>query len=207
MDKMEVQSEMSRTSQTISVRPGSVIEQTAPSMYGSTGIAAATPASVYAGGSVIYPAPSVYGGGSVYGDGSVYGGVTLMPMAPSYPATASNYAGSAYGASTVPTNRISWMSQSQAMGSHNSIIPVSNQSVTNYPMSPPSAISMGYAATGQPSNEELLAQIRLILSTADLMTVTRKSVREDLGKIFKVDLSGRKDYIHMCIDGILKGEL
>jgi chitin synthase len=58
-----------------------------------------------------------------------------------------------------------------------------------------------------PSDEEILAEIRHILSTADLMAVTKKSVREQLSTIFKVDLSMKKEFIHRCIDSVLKGEI
>jgi chitin synthase len=65
----------------------------------------------------------------------------------------------------------------------------------------------GMGGGGFPSDEEILMQIRHILSTSDLMSVTRKSVREELARVFGVDLSSRKDYIHACIDGVLRGEL
>jgi chitin synthase len=58
-----------------------------------------------------------------------------------------------------------------------------------------------------PSDEELLNEIRHILSTSDLMTITKKQVRQQLGSFFGVDMTPKKEYIHACIDGILKGEL
>ncbi|KAJ3254350.1 hypothetical protein HK103_007232 [Boothiomyces macroporosus] len=58
-----------------------------------------------------------------------------------------------------------------------------------------------------PSDEELLMEIKHILSTTDLMKVTKKSVRDRLSQLFGVDVTPRKEYIHSCIDGILKGEL
>ena len=58
-----------------------------------------------------------------------------------------------------------------------------------------------------PSDEELLNEIRHILSTSDLMTITKKKVRQQLSTFFGVDLSSKKEYIHSCIDSILKGEL
>jgi chitin synthase len=60
---------------------------------------------------------------------------------------------------------------------------------------------------GFPSDQELLQEIRHILSTTDLMKITKKSVRDQLSRLFGVDVSPRKEYIHYCIDGILKGEL
>ena len=58
-----------------------------------------------------------------------------------------------------------------------------------------------------PTDEELLNEIRHILSTADLMQVTKKSVRDKLTTLFGVDVTPRKEYIHYCIDSVLKGEL
>lgn len=58
-----------------------------------------------------------------------------------------------------------------------------------------------------PTDEQLLQEIRHILSTTDLMKITKKSVRERLTRLFGVDVSPKKDYIHSCIDSILKGEL
>jgi chitin synthase len=58
-----------------------------------------------------------------------------------------------------------------------------------------------------PSDDIILAEIRHILSTADLMTITKKIVREQLTKFFGVDISSKKQFIHKCIDSILKGEL
>lgn len=56
-----------------------------------------------------------------------------------------------------------------------------------------------------PTDEEIMTEIRHILSTADLMTVTKKSVREQLARLFGVDLIEKKEFIHRCIDVILKG--
>ena len=76
---------------------------------------------------------------------------------------------------------------------------VSTYSVPTHDSSAPSARF--------PTDEELLNEIRHILSTADLMQVTKKSVRDKLTRLFGVDVTPRKEYIHYCIDSILKGEL
>ncbi|KAH9266768.1 hypothetical protein BASA84_001023 [Batrachochytrium salamandrivorans] len=60
---------------------------------------------------------------------------------------------------------------------------------------------------GAPNDEEILREVRHILATTDLMKVTKKSVREQLSQYFGYDLSGEKEYIHRCIDGVLRGEL
>lgn len=49
---------------------------------------------------------------------------------------------------------------------------------------------------GLPSDDELLAEIREILRTADLMTVTKKAVKQELEKRFGVPLDAKKAYIN-----------
>jgi chitin synthase len=63
------------------------------------------------------------------------------------------------------------------------------------------------AANGEiPSDEVLLAEIRDILSTADLMTITKKQVREMLSaRLGGVDLKPKREVINKMIDNILKG--
>jgi chitin synthase len=58
-----------------------------------------------------------------------------------------------------------------------------------------------------PTDDQIIAEVRQILSTTDLMKVTKKNVRERLAQFFGVDMSSKKDFIHYCIDAILKGEL
>lgn len=68
----------------------------------------------------------------------------------------------------------------------------------------------GYSAArgdGQPSDGEILLALKSILSTADLMSITKKKVREQLNEYYGMDLTERRDYINACIDGILRGEM
>jgi chitin synthase len=58
-----------------------------------------------------------------------------------------------------------------------------------------------------PSDSDILGEVKRVLATADLMTVTKKKVREELGRVFGCDLGSKKEYIHRCIDGVLKGEI
>ncbi|RKP27312.1 DEK C terminal domain-containing protein [Syncephalis pseudoplumigaleata] len=58
-----------------------------------------------------------------------------------------------------------------------------------------------------PSDVQILGEIRRILSTADLMTVTKKQVRDELSAFFGVDMMAKKDYINHCIEQILQGKL
>ncbi|KAL0089213.1 chitin synthase-domain-containing protein [Phycomyces blakesleeanus] len=56
-----------------------------------------------------------------------------------------------------------------------------------------------------PKNEEIMFQVKRILSTADLTKVTKKQVREELQQIFGVSMAGKKDYINVCIESVLQG--
>lgn len=49
---------------------------------------------------------------------------------------------------------------------------------------------------GMPSDDALLAEIREILRTADLMTVTKKGVKQELERRFGIPLDGRRAYIN-----------
>ena len=49
---------------------------------------------------------------------------------------------------------------------------------------------------GLPSDDSILAEIRDILKTADLMTVTKKSIKIELEKRFGVSLDARRAYIN-----------
>ena len=66
----------------------------------------------------------------------------------------------------------------------------------------PSEIVMGRGApvelvdmAGLPSDDTILAEIREILKTADLMTVTKKSIKLELEKRFGVNLDSKRPYI------------
>ncbi|KAK9688161.1 hypothetical protein K7432_014497 [Basidiobolus ranarum] len=58
-----------------------------------------------------------------------------------------------------------------------------------------------------PNDQEILEEIRGILSAADLMSITKKQVRDELSHYFGIDMTIRKDYINSCIDMILQGQL
>ncbi|KFY87565.1 hypothetical protein V498_07118 [Pseudogymnoascus sp. VKM F-4517 (FW-2822)] len=57
------------------------------------------------------------------------------------------------------------------------------------------------AAAGMPSDDALLAEIRDVLATSDLMTVSKKSVKAELERRFGVGLEGRRGYINSGIYG------
>ncbi|MCJ1338340.1 hypothetical protein MMC09_003627 [Bachmanniomyces sp. S44760] len=58
-----------------------------------------------------------------------------------------------------------------------------------------------------PNDDAILAEIREILKTADLMSVTKKSIKLELERRFGVTLDGRKAYIGSATEAILSGQL
>ncbi|EGD88673.1 hypothetical protein H112_03593 [Trichophyton rubrum D6] len=58
-----------------------------------------------------------------------------------------------------------------------------------------------------PNDDSLLAEIRDILRTADLMTVTKKSVKLELERRFNVNLDAKRAYINSATEAVLSGQL
>lgn len=58
-----------------------------------------------------------------------------------------------------------------------------------------------------PSDDALLAEIREILSKADLMAVTKKSIKAELERRFGVPLDAKRQYIGSATEAILSGQL
>lgn len=58
-----------------------------------------------------------------------------------------------------------------------------------------------------PSDDALLAEIRNILSTADLMTITKKGVKMELERRFGVPLDAKRVYIGSATEAVLSGQL
>ncbi|RKP09587.1 chitin synthase-domain-containing protein [Thamnocephalis sphaerospora] len=75
------------------------------------------------------------------------------------------------------------------------------------PMSSFSAAPSVAGFSAQPSDEQLVAEIRQILLTSDLMTITKKQVREQLSQMHGIDLTPRKDFINSTIELILQNRL
>ena len=168
-------------------------------------------ASAYGGGSISAHQLPVTGGGpgSVYmaaapAQMSMYGGSVIMPMAPGM--SVNGGGGSIYGAPSAPiaysvghhhpgsVASAGWAPSLAANGATGMVSPL------------PQTIAAPIRGQ-QPTDAQLLAQIQSFLATADLMTVTRKSVREELARVFGVDLSARKEFIHSSIDKVLKNEI
>jgi chitin synthase len=55
----------------------------------------------------------------------------------------------------------------------------------------------------QPSDDEIRREVQRITATADLMTMTKKQVREQLSKHFGINMNFRKDFINYCIEEAL----
>ncbi|ODH30412.1 hypothetical protein ACO22_03567 [Paracoccidioides brasiliensis] len=60
---------------------------------------------------------------------------------------------------------------------------------------------------GLPSDDSLLAEIRDILRTADLMTVTKKSIKAELERRFNINLDAKRQYINSATEAVLSGQL
>ncbi|KAI7298375.1 hypothetical protein KC315_g18071, partial [Hortaea werneckii] len=58
-----------------------------------------------------------------------------------------------------------------------------------------------------PSDDAILAEIRDILRNADLMTITKKSIKAELERRFGVPLDVRRQYIGSATEAILSGQL
>nr|XP_036583292.1 chitin synthase [Colletotrichum truncatum]KAF6792268.1 chitin synthase [Colletotrichum truncatum] len=60
---------------------------------------------------------------------------------------------------------------------------------------------------GLPGDDALLAEIREILRTADLMTVTKKGIKQELERRFGVPLDAKRQYINSATEALLSGQL
>lgn len=70
-----------------------------------------------------------------------------------------------------------------------------------------SATDFGDVSADMPSDDAILAEIREILRTADLMTVTKKSIKAELERRFQVPMDSRRQYIGSATEAILSGQL
>ncbi|RDW90316.1 chitin synthase class Va [Aspergillus mulundensis] len=58
-----------------------------------------------------------------------------------------------------------------------------------------------------PSDDAVLSEIRDILRTADLMTVTKKNIKQELERRFGVSLDSKRPYINSATEAVLSGQL
>ncbi|KAJ3168219.1 hypothetical protein HDU88_001658 [Geranomyces variabilis] len=155
---------------------------------------------------------SAYGGGGAVGAGA-FGHSQYAP---------SSYGGSAYGGPAAPSAYSGY--SPSAYGGGGSVYGGGAAGGGGayqrpHPHARNSMLSQGTAFTQQssynlggvggigPSDDDLLRETRRILSTANLMTVTKKQVRDDLGVVFGTDLTSRKATINGFIEDILQGRL
>ncbi|KAI0650874.1 chitin synthase [Trametes meyenii] len=147
-----------------------------------------------------------FGSGSVHG--SDYGGPMAMPNPLAYQGT-----GSMYGMMpNAPRNTMMNMygGAGDIHGSQGGFAPPMAPGMMQRPMSTFSLATTvnpfagGPSTSTDPTDEELITALRAYLSTQDLMTVTKKTVREAMQQRFpKADLSGRKQFLNDAIDNIL----
>ncbi|KAI0371480.1 chitin synthase [Pilatotrama ljubarskyi] len=155
-----------------------------------------------------------FGGGPGSVHGSDYGGHMPMPNPLAYQGTGSMYGMMPPTAprNTVMTNLNMFGGAGDVHGSQSGFAPPMAPGLMGQqrPMSTFSLATTvnpfagGPSMNPDPSDEELITALRAYLSTQDLMTVTKKTVREAMQARFpKADLSGRKQFLNDAIDQIL----
>jgi chitin synthase len=75
------------------------------------------------------------------------------------------------------------------------------------PSQPMGDMEMSDIPAGMPSDDALLAEIRDILRQADLMNVTKKSIKAELERRFGCNLDSRRAYIGSATEAVLSGHL
>ncbi|KAF2762158.1 chitin synthase ChsE [Pseudovirgaria hyperparasitica] len=70
-----------------------------------------------------------------------------------------------------------------------------------------SNMDLSELAGNLPSDDAILAEIRDILRTADLMNVTKKSIKQELERRFGVDMNAKRAYIGSATEAVLSGQL
>lgn len=70
-----------------------------------------------------------------------------------------------------------------------------------------SGTDMEMNMSDMPSDDAILAEIREILRTADLMSVTKKSIKAELERRFGVPMDSKRQYIGSATEAILSGQL
>ncbi|PKK79481.1 hypothetical protein RhiirC2_825484 [Rhizophagus irregularis] len=147
--------------------------------------------SQYGGGGSVYGG-SQYGGADYYRDTNLSAPADRRPRSrspvPRYPSSESNR-------------------MSRAFSNSGDDIRNSPLLARDLEYNPPSRPISSYSTDGGPTDEEVLAEIRQILQTANLMSITKKQVREQLTTVFNMDMTSRKEFINNSIELILQGKL
>ncbi|KAG0265994.1 hypothetical protein BG011_003644 [Mortierella polycephala] len=77
-------------------------------------------------------------------------------------------------------------------------------SISSTGVGQPIVAGVAMMGSDQPTDDQLTNEIQNILATADLMSITKKQVRERLMAFFGVDLTQRKEYINEVIERVLE---
>jgi len=56
------------------------------------------------------------------------------------------------------------------------------------------------------TDNDIMMEVERFISTADLMTVTKKKVRQEVSRRLGIDLSNRKDFVDQCIENALNNQ-
>ncbi|KAG2237902.1 hypothetical protein INT48_002207 [Thamnidium elegans] len=166
-------------------------------------------------------------GGSEYGGAATQDFMMTPPMprgsqAMSVHSFGPDYAASGHitpmmggGNGSMMYDRSSGMMGGSMMGGQPHMMMPGNQSEYEMPIRPMSQFSIPLSQGGMqpmtppgfPTDEEILSEIRNILQTANLMSITKKQVREQLSAFFGFDMTPKKEYINTSIEYILQGRL
>jgi len=149
---------------------------------------------------ISYATKSAFGGpGSVFGGHhnapSEVGGYTSPYIPPSRPL--SQLGLPAYGGDNRSGSRLSLLAPSGYGG----------MAGAGYARSDNGMEMAEFGAGMLPSDDAILAEIREILKTADLMSVTKKSIKNELERRFGVNLEAKRAYIGSATEAILSGQL
>jgi len=62
------------------------------------------------------------------------------------------------------------------------------------------------SAGGKVTDDDIMLEVERFIRTADLMTVTKKKVRQEVSKRLGIDLSNRKEFVDQCIENALNNQ-
>ncbi|KAI8992205.1 chitin synthase [Pilobolus umbonatus] len=170
-------------------------------------------------GSIIAP-PSEYGGAATQD-------FMMTPPIPRGALSVHSFGPDAYGHTAMPMmgdtsflmaqppNRTSTMYDRSMMMGQPTMMGRMNQKDFDMPMRPMSQFSIPLSQggiqpmtpPGFPTDDEILSEIKNILQTANLMSITKKQVREQLSTFFGFDVTPKKEFINNSIEYILQGRL
>jgi len=120
--------------------------------------------------------------------GSVYGAPTFVPSEYNYSVNTPGF----YAGSVAPPS---------VYGGMNSM----NMPSRTYDSSNENRYSMSSDGRGV-TDKDIMIEVERFIRTADLMTVTKKKVRQEVSKRLGVDLSNRKEFVDQCIENALNNQ-